>query len=470
MYKKLSDGSACGSGTCSGLSYTGPGNCTSGQCILPAAKSCDDGLTCTTDSCASSGCSNVTKPWGSSCVSASSGTFYPFCAGTTCTGFEPALGSKGVLTGIERVYGSLVACGTSSSSGIALGQGVLRNISETTLGLTPAGSYGTLNSRLNDIRGILTAGGIGDNAPAMMEIDGTWGPWSIDFDPGFSRSFNAIDRFSDSSGDTYIFAGGGNSSAPDYQSNVGRVTFTPTKEGDISRMIVTTSPTLCKTQVAMTINDIYAASNNAVYFAGSIGKNGQTPTKSAIGVWDGTSVESCDNNLDYSGEIYVNTDTSTVDRQANISSSMGSGVYRAIHGTGPAHLLVGGTLGTLWSYDSGSWTQQVPNYTGIPAAWSSSFDVKSVYLSGNDGWATGEYYSTISNQACRQVFVLHGIFDAAAGTWSWNKLWISSDWLNCGVNITNTQANKIWVDASTKGLFIVGAWNGQELIARVKLP
>lgn len=50
----------CGTGSCSGLSWTRQATCSNGFCTPGATVSCDDGITCTTDSCGSlTGCSNL---------------------------------------------------------------------------------------------------------------------------------------------------------------------------------------------------------------------------------------------------------------------------------------------------------------------------------------------------------------------------------------------------------------------------
>ncbi len=55
------DGAQCAAGTCTGLSWTASRTCVSGQCTAGGAvRSCDDGRTCTTDSCDPvAGCGNT---------------------------------------------------------------------------------------------------------------------------------------------------------------------------------------------------------------------------------------------------------------------------------------------------------------------------------------------------------------------------------------------------------------------------
>ena len=473
---KVANGTVCGSGACGGLKFTAAATCTSGQCIAPAAKNCDDGQECTVDACdATAGCSNPSKAWGTACTPANSALLAPFCADALCTGFEVKVGdpgpaTQGVLTGIDRNAAGVFASGWDNTASNGALQGDVRSVNQTTLAVSNAGSYGVAKSHMNDYRDVLAVGGVGTNTAAFM-IPGAsaYVAQPATASPPFTRTFNAVDTFPSSGGETFVFGGGGNNGSQ-FQSNVGIMPLVGSTLGAISRLMITTSPAQCDVQVPMTVNDIYAASATAVFFAGYVGKNGQAPTQSAVAVWDGNQANGCDGvDFNYAGEIYVNTPTSSVDRLVAISAGLGQGSYRTIHGTSAAHLLVGGTLGTLWSYDNGAWKQQTPIVPG-PTAWSTQFDVKSVWLDGSDAWATGEFYGPSgASSNCRQVFVLHGVFDFAASVWTWNQLALPG-LVDCGATIANTQANKIWRDASTKAIYVVGAWGGQELVARVKLP
>ncbi len=474
--KKVTNGTACGGNTCSGLKYTAVGACTSGQCILPGAKNCDDGISCTLDACVgATGCSNTTKAWGATCTPGNASLLSPFCAEQTCTGFEvkvgdPSPATQGALTSIDANAVGLFASGWDNSFTGAATQGDIRGIDGTTLTISNAGYFGVAKSKMNDLRDVIAVGGVGDNVPAMM-IPGltSYVPFTPVTVPTLTRALNAVDAFPIAGGATFVFGGGGNSSA-EFQSNAGWMQLVGGNLSTISRLMITTSPTQCDKQVPMTVSDVYAASDAAIYFAGYIGDNGQSPTKSAVAVWDGSVGVPCDGvDFTYSGEAYVNTPVSTVDRVVSIGTGLGQGSYRTIHGTGPGHLLVGGTQGTLWSFDNGVWTQQTPVVPGANA-WSTQYDVKSVYLSNNDGWATGEFYGPSGGSSnCRQVFVLHGIFDAASGLWTWNQL-VLPGLVDCGANIANTQANKIWRDAATKSIYVVGSFGGKELVARIQLP
>ncbi len=54
------DGGTCAAGSCSGLTWTKPSTCLSGQCNGGGGtQSCNDGLVCTTDSCTATGCRSV---------------------------------------------------------------------------------------------------------------------------------------------------------------------------------------------------------------------------------------------------------------------------------------------------------------------------------------------------------------------------------------------------------------------------
>jgi formylglycine-generating enzyme required for sulfatase activity len=59
-YSPWGEGSTCSEPSCAGLVWTPSGECHSGECVAGATKSCNDGLACTTDSCAApTGCSNA---------------------------------------------------------------------------------------------------------------------------------------------------------------------------------------------------------------------------------------------------------------------------------------------------------------------------------------------------------------------------------------------------------------------------
>ncbi len=473
---KVANGTACGSGSCSTAGFTAPGTCTSGQCILPAPKSCDDGIDCTADACdPTAGCSSAAKPWGTACTPTNAALLAPFCANTTCTGFqvkvgEPGTATQGALTSVDRNASGVFASGWNNGFTAGAVEGDVRAVNTTTLAVTQAGTDAVATARMNDCRDVLAVGGVGDNAPAFMAqtLLGYF-PVTVSASPAFSRAFYAVDTIPTATGETFVFAGGSNSGA-EFQTNVGLMNGASAVGNTASRLLITTSPTQCDVQVPMTVNDVYVANNAAIYFAGYIGKNGLAPTQSAVAVWDGSLSHTCDGiDFTYAGEVYINTPTSSVDRTAAISSALGQGAYRTIHGTGPSHLLVGGTQGTLWSFDNGAWTQQTPVVPG-GTAWSTQFDVKSVYLFGNDGWVTGELYGTNSvSTSCRQIFVLHGVFSPAAGIWAWNQLALPG-LSDCGASIANTQANKIWRDASGGAVYVVGSWGGQELVARIQLP
>ena len=57
----LEDGTDCLAGTCNGKTWTKPGTCLSGVCKPSGIQNCDDGLACTDDACAPTGCTNTVK-------------------------------------------------------------------------------------------------------------------------------------------------------------------------------------------------------------------------------------------------------------------------------------------------------------------------------------------------------------------------------------------------------------------------
>jgi hypothetical protein len=464
----VGDGAGCSQASCtSGAapSWQQPGTCAAGQCAIPLTKSCDDGNSCTTDTCdVVKGCAVTTNPWGSACTPTDKTLADPFCAGTLCTGFEVKLAqtggsaaTKGVLTGLDRNANGIYASGWDNQ--FNPNQGAMSGIVESPLGITAKGAE-QQNSRLFDMRGRVAVGASNSNfaQPTRMVLDPASGFWT---NGGFSianltRALTGVDLVVPAPGIESYWLGGLSDNNNDPMSLAAHVNFTNNTWGPVTRLLVSQAGgAACQNQVRLDIGDVYAASDSAVFFVGSISNNGQ-PVQSAVAFYDGNKAVGCDGINNYVGEAYVNSPALTGDLLVSINAGTNPpiGQFRAVHGTSATHVMVGGSAGTLFSYDAGKWTQQTPSYAGMPVAWGAGFDVKSVALAGKDAWAAGEFTVTSGGATCKALFGLHGVFDGT--TWSWNKLVISQKLLSCGV-LDSTFVGKVWIDPTSASVYFAGS-------------
>ena len=468
------DTTPCSAGACpTALSYTAPGSCLAGQCAVPATKSCNDAIDCTADSCvAATGCVNTTKAWGTTCTpAAGSGLYYPFCAGNLCTGVEPkvtqpsATVQRSMVTGIDRIPGgSIYTSGWDSGLGFNI-EGNTSTVVETPLNLT-ANSLLGVQSRLLDVRQRLAVGGLGNggngNGTAVIWNGTATAPnWTPTGAPnlGFTAAgINAVDMSMPTANvEAYTVAGNSDQTRV-ILSNIARTNFT-TSFGPVTRMAVAQSDVGTCNQVALDISDVYQASDTAIFFAGVLPAGNGTAAQSAVAYYGGNSVNNCDGDTGFTGLAYTASPSQTQNFVAPINSGANPpvGQFRAVHGSSSSNVLVGGSAGTLFSYNGTTWTQQVPAMTGL----NSAYDVRSVFVSGSEAWVGGEInYATvlpgIGNTACRALFLLHGV--QSAGTWSWNKLIATTtDMTVCGTNLDYARVSKVWVDASNGSVYVGGS-------------
>ena len=459
------NGQVCQAASCpSATSFAAAGTCLAGQCAVPAVKSCSDGIDCTADTCdAATGCKNTTKAYGSTCTTAAAGLKSPFCAGTLCTGFEvtttqtPTATLSG-LTGIDRPAGNYGIYATGWNNAVGGFYGIVAAVTENPLGTTL--NTWNQNDIYYDVRNRLAVGGATNGQGAIAAVMNNAGTWSSINGPAITltRPLYAVDRATNSVADRY-FVGGASDATQDVWTTFGRVTHA-NSWGSFRALGVADQPGAACGQIAMEVADIYAAADNAVFLAGPI-YAGNTPVKSVVAVYDGNNTDVCgalsDNVNGFAYTSVAGTAGNVVDVSAGVNPM---GIFRAIHGTSATHLLVGGSLGTLRSYDNGTWTTQKPVVGGMAIAGNAAFDVRSVFTTGNDGWAAGHYDDPLTK--CRTVFALHGSFASATSTWTWDKLWLASDTLmTCSTpgstNLDATSLYKVWSDPNTGSLYFVGS-------------
>ncbi len=462
----VADGAQCANSSCNSLTFQAISKCATGKCVVPATQNCDDGLECSVDTCdATKGCAQANKAFGTTCSTQPVGYKYPFCAGSLCTGLEEITarvsGAKtnGVLTGIDRrVGGNIYSSGADNT--ISPSNGIMTNVAETpALGLQYNAALGA-KSILMDVRNRLA---VGSSTPTSttayaMIFDAATGFWKPAGGPqlsAFTRGLNAVDLYNPSVGIERYVIGGPSDSNENTVSTFGYVNFAvPGGWSGLVRLAVSSSKSSCN-QMNLDIADVYAASGTAVYAVGTVSSNGN-PTQSVVAVWDGNTKNSCDGSDTLGGVAYADgvAYPNSLVKTINLGAVPAIGQFRTIHGSAAGHMLVGGTAGTLYSFDGTTWTQQTPAYAGMPMTWGTAFDVRSVYVTATEGWVAG----TVDNaNFCRSVFVLHGSF--AAGVWSWNKLIVSAgtDLTTCVQNLALTQANKVWIDAATSSVYAVGS-------------
>jgi len=459
------DGQICQAASCpTATSFAAAGTCLAGQCAVPAVKICNDNIECTADTCdAASGCKSATKPFGTACTSAAAGLKAPFCAGNLCTGFEVATvqASKSTLsglTGIDRPSGNygIYATGWNNYAGGFFG--MVATVAANPLG-TSINGY-KQNFIFYDVRNRLAVGGATNGQGAVAAAMNSGGNWSASNAPylGVTRPLYAVDRATNSAANRY-FVGGASDTTQAVWTTFGRITQ-GSSWGSLRALGVANQPGAECGQIAMEVADIYAAADDAVFLVGPI-YAGNTPTKSVVAVYDGNNTEACgalaDNVHGFAYTSVAGTAASVVDVSAGPSPM---GVFRAVHGTSANHLLVGGSMGTIRSFDNGVWTTQQPLVAGMAIAGNGAFDVRSVFTTGNHGWAAGHYDDPLTK--CRTVFALHGSFDAIAATWTWDKLWLATDTLmTCSApgsgNLDATTLYKVWADPTNASLYFVGS-------------
>ena len=317
-----------------------------------------------------------------------------------------------------------------------------------------------MQSRLLDVRNRLAVGGLNNsgkgNGTAVIWNGSTTAPnWTPTGAPNFSfttAGLNAVDMsMPGATVEAYTVAGAASPNAV-ILSNIGRTNYT-TSFGPVTRLAVAQSEVGGCNQVALDINDVYQASDTQIFLAGTI-NNGGTPTQSSVAFYGGNSVSNCDGDTGFTGLAYTASPNQTQNMIATINTGANPpvGQFRAVHGTSASNVMVGGTAGTLFSYNGSTWTQQVPSATGLTNA----YDVRSIYLTGNEAWVAGEVNYSIVVANCRAVFVLHGV--QSAGTWTWNKLiTMTNDYTTCGTNLDYTSVGHIWVDGVTGSVYVVGA-------------
>ena len=468
------DKTICAKPTCTVYGYQTAALCSAGVCGQVLPVTCDDGVVCTTDVCdLTVGCTHSNKAFGTPCKSSNPNLHTPFCSGAVCTGLEVQIAasnnltiSKAGLTGIDRN-----PSGGISASGYQVGiantvSGAMAAIND---GVSPPGvssqGSGGLNARMSDVRDRLAVGGLlnGKGATAMVYSEKLLG-WTNITGPDVSsltRPLNAVELTSTSGGDNYM-VGGTFDSAQLIASNLWKVSYTQFGWGAATHLLITKGPNIeCAKQVTMDVQDVYAASDKAVFIAGNIWSNGAA-TEAAVAFYDGNSNTSCgsvvtkNNNV---GEAYLDPDqyNEALRKTINVGSNTPVGSLRAVHGSSENHVMAGGTYGTLFGFDNNIWTQLTPNFKGMPVAWSSSFDVKGVAIGDSEGWVGGDYYyntQVVPISLCRSPFALHGTFKA--GVWSWDFLTVDVTLGACGT-LDPSSIARVWYDKTGGALYLVGS-------------
>jgi len=471
----LADGTACGAAACSSLSFQPSPVCKAAKCTTLPAQNCDDGLECTTDSCdQAKGCLNPAKPFGTACTTASASQLFPFCAGTLCTGVEPVTAqvsgtaaTRGILTSIDRMPGDkLYPVGMDNSLTVLNKgmRGIVASVVENPLALQFNTQVGAA-SGLFDVRTRLAVGSLATgNGP--MPLTMTWnagsGAWqqagpslNISGVDSVQEPLRAVDMVLPLTGPEWFVFGGDANTNVDGPPTFGFSTFNNGNWSTMTPIQVSSSKNSCsggQNFRALNILSIYAADQKAVFAAGSMAATGNLSAASMVAFWDGALKQSCGGDIGKIATAVANS----ADYSQSLVMPITSGVFKAVHGTSASHVLVGGSLGALYSYDGGKWTQQTPQYSGMPGTWGSGYDVHGVYLSGNHGWVVGTYDSAVGPTTCRTGFVLHGSF--GAGAWQWDELvQLNPTVRTCGANLDWSNVTHVNVDSSTGAVYAVGS-------------
>ena len=474
----VADATKCAGSSCATLVFQALATCQTGKCVKPATANCDDGMECTVDTCdATAGCAKTNKAFGTACTSLSTSVTYPFCSSGVCTGIEKVSAQVsgasvqfGLLTGIDRAISAKI---TASGIDTSLNQnqsrnGILANVVESpNLGLQANSSVGIQGSAMFDVRGRLGIGGTspGDTGAYAMIVNpatGFWGQLNSPNVSQFTRGMRAVDMYVPATGsETYVFGGGSNNGNNGGKANnqIGRTTWNGSAWSTVARISMSLSKATCAEQF-FNVNDVYAASGNAVFLAGTyqVGSSNRT----GVAFWDGNTATSCGNVTGLSGVAYIDaTVVQSIGATINTGGVPAYGTFRAVHGSSATNLLAGGAAGTLWSFDGSKWTQNVPSYTGIPVAWSNQFDVRGLWVTASEGWVAGTYDAITGGNTCREIFVLHGT--VKAGVWTWDKQIVSAnnDLAVCAQTgdgvLAYLQGNRLWYDAVNQALYLVGS-------------
>ncbi len=477
----LSDGSSCGTASsCSGLMFQGVPTCQAAKCITPAPQDCNDTLECTTDSCdVAKGCINKNLPFGTSCATAASGQLYPFCAGSVCTGVEPlaaqvsgAVATRGALNGIDRMPGDkLYPVGVDN--GLTVQQQKANHAIVATVVHNPLAlqfnSQISAASALFAVRTRLAVGSIATNngvGPLTMTCNPNSGLWQQGGPslavPGLNPvqlPLRAVDMVLPLAGpEWFIFGGDGNTNI-DGPPTFGFSTFSGSQWSAMTPIQVTTSKSSCANGQnfrALNLADVYAADQKNVFAAGTIAATGNIAAASVVAFWDGALKLSCGGDIGSTFTAVANGNDYSQSLVVAQGNGLGAGAFKAVHGASASHVLVGGSQGTLYSFDNGKWTQQTPQFAGMSTPWSGNFDVHSVFITANEGWVVGVLAGQVAQTACRTGFVLHGSF--AGSTWSWDELiTLNSEVRTCGQNLDWTNLAHVMIDPSSSSVFAVGS-------------
>ncbi len=471
------NGTVCAAASCNVLTFQPAGTCTTGKCVVPATQSCDDKLECTVDACtANAGCANTAKAFGSSCASAAVGQNYAFCAGPVCTGVEMVTyqttnnASRGVLTGIDRVpAGNIYPAGSDNGLQGAVAfpfEGIMANLTESPLGLQSNANTGK-RAAMTDVRLNLSVGANMNVAngtlttPTFMVFNAVSGLWA---NGGPTTAMNhplrAVDEVVGANGNQIYYFGGDAETSANQIPTFGRATLNPATGawGNTGYLQVTTSAQNCNnTFAALNIADVFSPANNAVFAVGSTVANAQGISSSMVAYWNGQTQLNC-GNVNTTGTAVANTNdfAQSLVVQVNANANPPTGAFQAIHGSSNAHVVVAGTLGTIYSFDNNKWTLENPG-TIAGNAWGSDYNVHGVYVTATDAWLAGTRdFNNAANTTCREGFVLHGSF--AAGKWTWNTLvLLGNDAISCGTNLAYTGVLRAWIDGNTGSVYFVGS-------------
>jgi hypothetical protein len=461
----VANGSQCIAGSCSTLVWQPASTCQTGKCTTPATQNCDDALECTNDACSgSSGCSHANKAWGTARTPSNSVLKWPFCAGSLCTGYEivvqqPNVATRSVLTGITRSGGKVFASGAGNAQDTNSSN--LRVGTMSALTSSPLASQHNAalsNSVMRRVANLVSVGAsTNSDAPRVMTYDATSGFWANNgtLTSGVgNRRLIAVATYPAVNKDWYAITAEPGSTS--FLTNLYRVAWTsgggfaPT-----TRMLFSTKPTTCSTQVEATLHDMFPASASAVYFVGTAPKAGGG-FNSVVGFYDGNSTIDC-GGLKFDGAVWTDNSANDLMVTINTGSSPAVGGFRAVHGRAAGDVLVAGEHGTVFSFNGSAWNQEQPNTQGL--AWNSQHYVFGVWTAGTQAWAAGVRVYNNGVNTCRAGFVLHG--EHASGTWAWNKLVSMNGTIEtCAFDANNTTRTEIlraWVDATTGDVWFVGS-------------